>query len=399
MGNLCSYGCGQESNYQLKNGKWCCRKNATHCPKIREKAQKTCSLESVKEKSIKKQKETRKNYLFVENSGILCDYGCGQMAKYQFTNKNWCCSNHQNKCSKVREKRKGKNIRINYTRVENSEHICDYGCGKEAKYQFKNGKWCCEDFYTKCKEFIKRNKKSKKKNEYKPAIINGSIICDYGCGQPAKYQLKNGKWCCSKNQSSCVSKTFSNKIENTTGILCSYGCGQEAKYQFKGGKYCCSESYNSCLENKKKNSKTKMGENNPMFGKPITEEHRRKKVIASTGIKQSKETRAKKRISYLENIENRCGQVTPNYNKYACKLIEEYGNVHDYNFQHAENGGEYLVKGLGYWLDGYDKEKNVAIEIDEAHHFNVHGNLKKKDVQRQKEIEDHLKCKFIRLKI
>jgi len=21
--------------------------------------------------------------------------------------------------------------------------LCDYGCGQEAKYQFKNGKWCC----------------------------------------------------------------------------------------------------------------------------------------------------------------------------------------------------------------------------------------------------------------
>lgn len=29
------------------------------------------------------------------------------------------------------------------------------------------------------------------------------VICDYGCGQEVKYQFKNGKWCCSKNISSC----------------------------------------------------------------------------------------------------------------------------------------------------------------------------------------------------
>lgn len=29
---LCSYGCGQEAIYQLKNGKWCCCKSANSCP-------------------------------------------------------------------------------------------------------------------------------------------------------------------------------------------------------------------------------------------------------------------------------------------------------------------------------------------------------------------------------
>ena len=29
------------------------------------------------------------------------------------------------------------------------------------------------------------------------------MLCDYGCGNEAKYQLKNGKWCCSKHYNSC----------------------------------------------------------------------------------------------------------------------------------------------------------------------------------------------------
>lgn len=68
----------------------------------------------------------------------------------------------------------------------------------------------------------------------------------------------------------------------------------------------------------------------------------------------------------------------PNYNVNAIQIIEEYGNKHGYNFQHAENGGEYFVEGLGYYLDGYDIEKNIAIEIDESHHFDKNGNLNKK---------------------
>jgi len=31
------------------------------------------------------------------------------------------------------------------------------------------------------------------------------VICDYGCGQEAKFPFKNGKWCCSKSYQSCPS--------------------------------------------------------------------------------------------------------------------------------------------------------------------------------------------------
>ena len=63
------------------------------------------------------------------------------------------------------------------------------------------------------------------------------------------------------------------------------------------------------------------------------------------------------------------------------------------------NGGEFYIKELGYWVDGYDKDKNVVIEIDEKRHFDINGNLHKKDIKRQDEIMDLLKCKFIRLKL
>jgi hypothetical protein len=88
----------------------------------------------------------------------------------------------------------------------------------------------------------------------------------------------------------------------------------------------------------------------------------------------------------------------PNYNVNAIPIIEEYGKKYGYNFQHAENGGEYFVKGLGYYLDGYDVQNNVVIEIDEMHHFNKDGSLKQRDVIRQKKIEELLGCKFIRVK-
>jgi len=38
-------------------------------------------------------------------------------------------------------------------------------------------------------------------------------LCDYGCGQEATYQFKNGRWCCSKSTSLCYG--LKNKISNT----------------------------------------------------------------------------------------------------------------------------------------------------------------------------------------
>ena len=41
---------------------------------------------------------------------------------------------------------------------------------------------------------------------------------------------------------------------------------------------------------------------------------------------------------------------------------------------------------------------NKVYEYDERHHFNVDGNLKEKDICRQQEIEEFLKCNFIRIR-
>ncbi len=40
--------------------------------------------------------------------------------------------------------------------------LCEYGCGQEAKFQFKNGKWCCSEKTTKCPEIRKKVSKSNK---------------------------------------------------------------------------------------------------------------------------------------------------------------------------------------------------------------------------------------------
>lgn len=107
------------------------------------------------------------------------------------------------------------------------------------------------------------------------------------------------------------------------------------------------------------------------------------------------------RIVKIKEIEQKIGKrICPNYNKNSIPILEQKAkelNITD--LQHAENGGEFYIKELGYWIDGYSKEKNIVIEIDEKHHFDIYGNLKEKDIKRENEITNFLKCKFIRIKI
>jgi len=44
--------------------------------------------------------------------------------------------------------------------VKKEKHICDYGCGQESKYQFKNGKWCCSKNIAQCSAVRKKMSKS-----------------------------------------------------------------------------------------------------------------------------------------------------------------------------------------------------------------------------------------------
>lgn len=117
-----------------------------------------------------------------------------------------------------------------------------------------------------------------------------------------------------------------------------------------------------------------------------------------TGKKMNDVSKMKCRVSTFKYLSNVKGQIVPRYNVKSIPLIEEYGERHGYNFQHAENGGEFYIKELGYFLDAYDQEKNVVLEIDEKHHFDQNGKLRKKDLIRQKEIIDFLGCEFKRIK-
>ncbi len=63
--------------------------------------------------------------------------------------------------------------------------------------------------------------------------------------------------------------------------------------------------------------------------------------------------------------------------------MKHIAEEHDWHIQHAENSGEFYI-GIGYFVDVYDKEKNVVLEYDEKKHY------------WQSQIIQHLHCEYWR---
>jgi hypothetical protein len=90
--------------------------------------------------------------------------------------------------------------------VGNNFHTCDYGCGKEATHQFKNGKWCCCKTTSSCLEKRKRNKTLFKK---------GHISWKKGLTKETDYRLKKLSESLIGNKPSLeIRKKMSNSAKN-----------------------------------------------------------------------------------------------------------------------------------------------------------------------------------------
>ena len=101
----------------------------------------------------------------------------------------------------------------------------------------------------------------------------------------------------------------------------------------------------------------------------------------------------KAKIKWLINN----GFIFPVFNRKACEYLDNLGKEKGWNLQHALNGGEYYIEALGYWVDGYDKKRNIVVEYDDPFHNKPLRMLK--DENRMKEIKRYLQCQFYRYSV
>jgi hypothetical protein len=238
-------------------------------------------------------------------------------------------------------------------------------CNKEIFYKDQYKLQTALSNNTSCKICARFNKKFVKNTDF----YKTCPVCFKTVFYNNLYALQNSV----KNNTSCRSCSKSKTNHPRYGIKQSDEEKEKRNLKLKGLK--------RNKESIKKYSLSKMGDKNPMYGnnKLKTKEHRRKI-----------------RLSCINTYKNKIGidkTLLPRHNPIACKIIDEYGIKNGYIFQHALNGGEFYIKELGYWVDGYDKSKNVVIEYYEKEHNRQ--KRKEKDDRRMLEIIDFLKCEFI----
>ena len=102
------------------------------------------------------------------------------------------------------------------------------------------------------------------------------MLCEYGCGQEATHQFKNGKWCCSKIFSSCPAMKNKNSFLNKGRIVSKE---TRLKLSIANTGLIISDT------TRKKISKSLSGEKHPHFGKKFSEKTRKKISEALTGKK------------------------------------------------------------------------------------------------------------------
>lgn len=283
---------------------------------------------------------------------------------------------------------------------------------KYCKREFKNA----NAYYAhKCEGYVKEQEEKKalkkeKENSYQ-------FICD-GCGRKfiTASSLKSHFRFCEKHTREHYDKEgyyipqsrYYNK--NKKLYICECGKEFEKSQSFFAHLSHCETHHQKCGTARKKRPneilKTMSWENKTeeeikeirnKRGKTYSD--RQKKGIIKNAWKDKKHSEASKSkirkavIKYLSALN---GNFRVNYNKNACKYIDALNEKKGWNLQHAENGGEFEFEG--YFLDGYDKIRNIAFEYDEPRHYSdVYNNkLKEKDIYRQNFIIKKLGCKFYR---
>lgn len=143
------------------------------------------------------------------------------------------------------------------------------------------------------------------------------------------------------------------------------------------------------------NEKTKKEMGDARRGIIVSEETKNKMSKSWNPNKHLKnhteEAKQKMRISAIEYIKNKRGAIFPNVGKYEKKILDELQNKLGFSIKR-----QFYING--YFLDGYCQELNLAIELDEKHHYKK-GILNEHDLDKQNNIIKALNCDFMRIKV
>lgn len=256
--------CGEPAKFLIYSGYtlvWCCAKTLSKCPKYYiERYSKTLGEERALEKF-----ESSKNYLKEDPKCYGCGEPAKFFMK---VSKKWWCVENPVYCpaqkfklrttTNGKEYAKAKEEEIKYLESKRylENPICEYGCGKPGKFFLETPhKWCCEEKVSSCEEI--KNKVRKTNKGFPLKLKENDRLCNYGCGKIAKFQVASNSFCCSYSNQLCdVIRSQSNETRIISleqaipkNHLCDYGCGGIANFAVGKNLFCCCSCISNCPSN------------------------------------------------------------------------------------------------------------------------------------------------------
>ena len=286
--------------------------------------------------------------------------------------------------------------------------------------------------------------KTENKYFYKKCVKNNSTCLS--CSLKGKPKSETAKMNMSKNHADFNGdrNPFYNKshTDETKRILRNANIGQDRhtdenksrmsmEYSGEGNPFFGkkhSERTKEILSNRVVSDETRCKISMSNIGKNVSQTARDKISNSTKGVKKSKEhgikvsiarkgdprtkTRLGKKNSDDHNRKIRVGHIKrrkeifgenmgfyPNVNKKETEYFRLLESRMGWNgIYHGKDGNktQFHVKDIGYFVDFYDEINNIVVEYDETSHYDKNWNLRPKDIKRQNEIKNHLKCKFYR---
>ena len=191
---------------------------------------------------------------------------------------------------------------------------CDYGCGNSANYQFKNGKVCCSEHFNKCPGKNSKEVRKKISNTLEEYNKTGKVEKNYcvDCGVKITKNATRCNECSNKGENNpFFGKTFSEEsLKSIKKSLSEYYKNHDVHLSEEAKKKIGDAHRGKIVseESREKMSKSKLGKKNPRYGETLSEEAKKKIGEGNKGKTVSEESREK--MSKAKSGEN-----NPLYNK------------------------------------------------------------------------------------
>lgn len=247
-----------------------------------------------------------------------------------------------------------------------------------------------------------------------PAVFLAKKYCSTSCSRKALSSSKLGDKNPAKSQKvrEQISKTLKKKYES--GEIQAYMLNEDQRrensermlgernpnYQGRAAEK-IRETWNQLSEKERKARNTKISKRRKGKTNVCRETHPEWYIHVLERARDP-ERRKKIRLARLAQLEEQCRvndqTFTPSFNRRAILFFERLDRRLQTTGVYALNPAEYRTTA-GYFLDYVNFEKKLIVEWDEKNHYRKDGSLRKRDAERQLEIEAEFPdFRFLRIK-